>query len=214
MNRLFEFLRNFGNNDEVMLPITDDVKADLRWFSEWLEGYNGTSIIRSFSVPTAQIVVDACLDGFGGYLVNEEYYEGNWSEEVKGQDFSISSLECLNCLHAIRHFKDKLAGTTVLLLCDNISSVNSLVSGKARDPIIAGVLRETWKICFQNDIHLIVEHRHGINMAVPDILSRKYRGQAEKQKFQYLASIINGIQRNLSKSDQKLPEEYVFKVNC
>ena len=170
-------------------------------------------MLRSFSTPTAQIVLDACLEGFGGYLVNKSYYEGSWSNEIKNHQLSISSLECLNCLYAVRQFQDQLKGQTVLLWCNNKSTVSSLMSGKARDPVIAGVLREMWKICVSNDIHLIVEHRSGEQMLVPDILSRKHRGKAEAAKCRYLSSIINGKQIRVSTQHQKLPECSLSKAS-
>ena len=59
--------------------VTPDVRADLEWFAEFCQQWNGRAIIP-LSEPTSSIQVDACLSGIGAYN-GERAYSGRITEQ-------------------------------------------------------------------------------------------------------------------------------------
>ena len=71
LNRMLELLRT--NYDAHLIERTHDFKRDLRWFSTFLDKYNGVTF--SDHVKTHHVVeLDACLSGLGGWWENLVYH--------------------------------------------------------------------------------------------------------------------------------------------
>ena len=73
--------------------------ADIAWFDRYLDEFNGCAIIPDTS-PSLIIEADACMTGMGAYD-GRKYYTMPVSEAV-GWTHSISRLECMNCMLAVR----------------------------------------------------------------------------------------------------------------
>ena len=150
---------------------------------------NGRAIIPD-SLPSIIIEADACLTGLGGHD-GRRYYTFPVSDSMSASH-SISRLECLNCLLAARTLlTDNDSGKTVLVKCDNESTVYSLKFGRARDAVMAACARGMWFLGASKNINFIFEHVPGVNMVVADALSRVYDDTANLSRVQKFTSELN-----------------------
>ena len=86
------------NYDDNSIQLTQDFMQDLRWFSDFLETYNGVSIYHYRPVDCT-VELDACLTGLGGRWDNFVYH---LSIPKHYQNLTIVHLEMVNILVAIR----------------------------------------------------------------------------------------------------------------
>ena len=164
------------------LMITPDAKADVSWFIAFLEKFNGVIRIKP---ETAQFVaeVDSCLVGGGGVCWGSGFYSLEYPDYIRDLTLSISSLECLNLLFAVRIWATAWSRAHVLIYCDNMATVCAAGSARAEDLIITGALRELWWIAATRDIQIAVRHKPVAQMLVPDMLSRAGLDKAGAEKF-------------------------------
>ena len=169
-NRLLALLRSMKGKS--VSTLSAGAKLDLLWFIDLLEIYNCTAVIRSFCIPQIEIEVDACLVGGGGILQNVGYFFYPFPKKLTKRNLHISALESFNLLVALRIFVDEIRGRTVRVFCDNASTVSALNSGKAKDMVMAYVLRQVWFLCADKDMQLLVSHKPGSELIIADLLSR------------------------------------------
>jgi hypothetical protein len=79
-----------------------------------------TGVLMLLAEPQMQMFSDASLEGWGGHLENWEGH-GEWSDDERF--LHSNALELLAVIKMVEHFKEALAGETVLLLTDNTSVV-------------------------------------------------------------------------------------------
>lgn len=60
----------------------------------------------------------------------------------------------------------------------NLSTVQILTTGRARDPVTAAIARAVWYIIATRDIYLVATHVLGQDMTIPDALSRAHTSEA------------------------------------
>ena len=155
---------------------TKGARLDLIWFVKFLERFNGTALIRSQFVHTVTILVDACLIGAGSIWKGTAFCSYKWPDFVLGWNVNINELELFNVVVTIRKWKEKLQGKTILVLCDNKTSVMSLFSGKTKNDFMAACLREMWYLASTNDMFIKCEHIAGSANNEADLLSRAFNG--------------------------------------
>lgn len=176
ISRTLQLIRD--NFSAQQVTIDKHMRADLKWFRRFLRSYNGRSIIKP-SQPDKTILADSCLSA-GGATDFHKFYEFVYPERVANQ-YHITVLEALNCLIALRILLDDSDNhTTVKLCCDSLSTVYTLTTGRARDPVLAAIARAVWMIQAKRDICLLVVHVPGKDMSIPDALSRAHLSQAAR----------------------------------
>ena len=181
IGRLLAALRTAGNNT---IQISNQVKADLRWFDKHATACNGRAII-----PTERVVrriwADACLTGAGA-SDGARYYIYTFTKDQTDQHH-IARLEALNCLAAVRTFTTGPdAGGTIELFCDNRPSVDAFTSGRARDEVLAACSRALWSHAATHDVSIVFTHVPGEAMALPDALSRVNNSPSDRYKAERL----------------------------
>ena len=128
VNRLLDSLRT--NFDKTFIKVTEEMKKDLRWFTQLCRQYNGCT--KYVHVPLQQhekVALDACLTGFGG-VYGSKVYTYCLNEVVVPTSFCIAHLELWNILIACRVWGDQWTGKNVAIACDNMSAVSILNHGK------------------------------------------------------------------------------------
>lgn len=138
--RLLATLRSIGQKGWT--TISDDCKADIRWFLEYASRANGISLYAP-TLNTLIIECDACLTGAGGNT-NTHYYEWTYEQRHLTKFPNIHQLEAVNVLVALRtlappHLRD-IDG--ILIFTDNISASFSLTTGKTRDQVLGACARD------------------------------------------------------------------------
>ena len=169
MSRMLEALREAAGGP---VKIDDNMLADINWFKKYLRVFNGRAIIHD-KTPAMIIEADACLSGLGAHD-GSRFYTLPVTENM-AKRYSISRLECLNCLLAARTFiSAEYGGKTVVIKCDNEATVYTYQNGKARDTVMLACARAMWFISATFNVNIIVVHIPGVDMYVADALSRVY----------------------------------------
>ena len=124
------------------IQVGPHIRADLQWFKQYLESYNGRAIIPTNRV-VCRIWADACLKGAGA-SDGSECYMHTFTQEYS-EAHNINELDALNCVAAVRTFvKQAHKGGTIEVHCDNKAAVDALTSGRARDQVLAACCRAIW----------------------------------------------------------------------
>ena len=177
MSRLLNILRDLPGHGRGKFRITDEIRADLRWWDTFLPLYNGVSIIKEGTwVPADSFFfTDACLFGFGAVCDNE-FIHGEWTEgilsRIENKELHISALELYTIVIAVKTWASKLYELCVLIACDNEAATIAINSGKSRDPFMQQCLRELWLISAVNEFEIRAVHIPGRDNTLADWLSR------------------------------------------
>ena len=166
VNRMLDLLR--ANYNSQTIRITPEFQRDLRWFTKFLDTYNGVSIYDHAPVKHV-IELDACLTGLGGRCDNLVYH---LALPLGYNNLNIVHLEMVNILLAVRLFGKCWSKTRVLVKCDNEAVVQVLTSGRTRDAFLAACARNVWHRVAECDIDISYIHVLGKNNEVADLLSR------------------------------------------
>ena len=160
--------------------VSHQVKADLKWFADYVTDYNGRAIMPTECV-VRRIWADACLVGAGA-SDRDHYYTYKFPSAVTA-NHNITQLEAINCLAAVRLMvSDADGGGTIMIYCDNRPAVDALTSGRARNEVLAAVARAMWFHAAATDTNLRFSHVPGEAMALPDALSRVHVDPISKAK--------------------------------
>ena len=186
--RMLDLLR--AANTTQVIAITQEARDDARWFVAYLDRFNGVTSMKP-EEPRFTAEVDSCMVGGGGICRGIGFYAIEYPHSIVGGSLSISSLECLNLLFTVRLWADTWSGSHVVIFCDNMATVCAANSARAEDPLIRGALRELWWLAATKDVHIAVKHRPGVDMEVPDTLSRAYLNSEGAQKFRKFLEVTD-----------------------
>ena len=196
MCRLLDALRKAQGKD---IPVTPSILADIRWFDTYLTNFNGKAIIPD-TQASLTIEVDACLTGMGGHD-GHAYYTMPVSEKM-AEKHSISRLECMNCLLAVRTLLGPShMGRTVVIKCDNQSSVFTYQNGRAKDIVMTACARAMWLHGARLNINFIFQHVPGVEMVVADTLSGVYNDTVSGLKAQNIVHDMSLVKVIPKRSD-------------
>jgi len=119
--------------------ITDDMKADISFWTDFMPHFNGTSLILD-TRDTDPVVLDASMTGGGGYFKGQWFYIA-WSDWPEAQGKHINCLETITVIPAIYLWAKHWANKRVLLYTDSQAAVSFINKGSARDPLVMSALR-------------------------------------------------------------------------
>ena len=155
LNRMLELLRQ--NYDASTIKLTQAFRQDLRWFSRFLDKYNGVSMYNHTKIDHV-VELDACLDGLGGVWKNFVYHLPIPRHYL---GLTIVHLEMVNILVALKIFGPFWATKKVLVKCDNQAVVAVLTHSKTRDPFLATCARNVWLLAALYDLDITYAHIKG-----------------------------------------------------
>lgn len=98
-------------------------------------------------------------------------------------------MEAINILVAYRtlaHCTDK-GPVRALILTDNMSASQALMSGRTKDNVLASCAREFWLEAAKNGDKIDIEHRPGISIPLADALSRM---TTDNNKSDYARTVV------------------------
>ena len=192
--------------------LSDGAIEDINWFTRFLTRFNGVAVIRSQSVFTAILLVDACLTGGGALWQNTAHVLFKWPASCLQWNLSINHLELFNLLIAIRHWHKNLQGQTVLIKCDNNTSVLSLLKGHTNNTFMAVCLRELWHICCVNDIFIECQHIKGSDNCSADVLSRAFISPKDWMNYEMFENSCKSVRQDFGKDLFRYPDEEIFWI--
>ncbi|VDH93586.1 Hypothetical predicted protein [Mytilus galloprovincialis] len=170
ISRILNFLREFKNED-CILEVSVELKHDLLWWSEFLEIYNGVSLLnlQEWTEPDEYMASDACLVGCGG-VSNGQFFHCVFPDFIVQQSLHINALELLSVIVCLKLWGQR--GRKICIQCDNMVSVQVINQGKSRSRFLQACLREICFICAIKECELRAIHIDGIENRLPDMLSR------------------------------------------
>ena len=166
MARILAYLRAHPTTPTI---VPQSVRADLKWFMDFLPEYNSVSLIPPRE-PAFNIEADSCLRG-GGALGDGVCYMHQYNQTLA--QAHISQLEAINCMAAVRALVGtRHRGLTIMVECDNSAAVTVFINGRGRDPVILACARAIWRHAAAVDCALRFKHTPGDLMHSADALSR------------------------------------------
>ena len=95
INRMLGLLRKL-NGPQYRMRLTNDFKRDLKWWSKFIDTYNGVSIMPEtfWSSPDSQFSTDACLLGCRGIHGNFCFHT-KFPQFILDKKLDINQLEML-----------------------------------------------------------------------------------------------------------------------
>ena len=139
-------------SDSPYLQIYSDHESlrELEWWASRANLMVGRPFLRPD--PTMTIVMDASMEGSGGYL-------GDW----------VISAVWLT----LQHFLPQVRDTAVDVLTDNSTTVAYInKEGGTQSPTLCYLALDLWAWCRQHGIYLVANHISGVRNVLADALSR------------------------------------------
>ena len=151
VNRLLNMLRSA--NDRI--KVNSEILKDIMWFQKFLEKFNGKIMFKD-AREAFDVYIDASLTGMGACW-NENAYAV--SRHIPATvSLSITQLEMLNVLIAMRIFGHWLENQKIKLHIDNKAVVHALSNGRIKDKYLQSVARSIWLIAAVKDIDIEYAH--------------------------------------------------------
>lgn len=199
VSRLLEGLRNMKRK---FTKVTDDMRSDLYWFQEFVDSWNGVSLIPKSSPGDKVIYTDASGSGIGA-LDGLKAYGGQISP-VDDPAANITELEATNIVVAVHTFlTERDRGSHITIHSDSLSSVQVFRTGRGRNPILLDCARHLWMAQAILDVTITYQHVKGEDNSIADALSRLHLGTKYRDIVKQYSTT-----RNVS---QLLPVLHVFK---
>lgn len=139
---------------------------------EWMAGmatWDGRlALMRPFDMV---LNTDASLTGWGGVLRDLSATSAGWWH---GRCWHINELELKAVLQALRAFQPMLLNCSVLLHCDNVTTVVYINRLGGRSAVLNKTTCKILKWCEQHHTQLSAQHLLGLNNGRANRLSRLY----------------------------------------
>ena len=193
MARLLNNLRSLSKSRSSH-PISEDMRADISWWSSFLPLFNGVSLIKASSGDFSDFhfATDASLTG-GGAICLDECFHFQFSSDILRRASHISSLELYTIVVAVRLWATKLRHRKFIVSCDNQAAVIVINSGSTKDQFMQRCLRQLWFSAAVFDFELLARHIPGEHNVLADALSRWDSDPSLHAIFQTSARSLNRV---------------------
>lgn len=161
--------------DEGWITLSDDFKADIRWFVHYAQVSNGIHFYRPHTTKI-NIECDSSMFGAGG-VATPYCYAWEYSTEHMNRFTDIHHLEAINIIVAYQTLAapQKITPATVIIWTDNMASSWALSTGKTKDQVLAACARQIWLFAATNSHEIEIRHKKGLDIPIADALSRMSR---------------------------------------
>ena len=121
VSRLINSLKEFP--DKGMHKVSKELKKDLQWWDRFMESFDGISIMppQFWNFPDEIFSSDAYLISCGGWSNGEAFIAKFPRWLTRRKDISISELELLTVVVALKLWRHNIRNRNVLAHCDNES---------------------------------------------------------------------------------------------
>jgi hypothetical protein len=182
VSRILEHVRiPSGARGSQIIPLDQGLQADIRWWKSFLPFSNGIRIMRSLNCgpADANLSMDASFCGAGAVFIGIRRFAtipfpGEILDRVRNKDGNpcMNSLEMLAVLLVLRLWGQKMEGGCFSFSTDNLSTCQSLDSGRSKSPFRQQILREIALVVSRFNIHIRPHHLPSRENHLADALSR------------------------------------------
>ena len=165
--------------------ISEEMKKDLQWWSDFLPEYNGVSLMWMEQRTKADSLVasDASLVVMGAQS-GKKCLVGRFPDWMQQMGYKIHHFELVVVVMALKTWKEDVMGCRFAMLCDNQAVVEVVNGGNVRDVILQQWLRELTYIAVTAQFEVVLKYGRSVDNRVPDILSRLTIARKFRQKWQ------------------------------
>jgi len=173
ISRMLDLLRGLKSQGHRR-RVSGEFRKDLLWWSRFIDSFSGISMMldQQWLSPDTIISTDACLTGGGGWTEGE-YFGFVFPGFVQDKNWHINTLELLVLMVALRLWSSRLKGHKVKVFCDNSATVSVINSGRCKDTVMLGLLREVAFLCTTGSCMVKAVHLPGVENRLADGLSRR-----------------------------------------
>lgn len=168
LNRLFPLLRVARKGINPWISLTNQSRADVRWWLRLLKNWNGIS--RVPTVGEIFVFCDSSSFGMGAWW-GSRWFSGIW--DVKWRPRHINEKELMTIKMAARKWSEDWSGRKVTIFCDNSVAVSVCSKGTSRNPRLAKIMREIFWCLTRASCEVQVAHIQGLLNVRADALSRR-----------------------------------------
>lgn len=154
---------------ESRVPLNDQARAELEWWTQNLTGWNGRSLL--IQTPQQTVTTDASPFGWGAHC---QVFEAQGMWKMEEQDLHNNVKELLGGGYGLRSFQDLIRGKVVLLQMDNTTAVSYINKMGGRKQELHEIAQEIWEFCISNEIQLTAQYIPGKMNEWADRLSRVF----------------------------------------
>ena len=160
-------------------PLTAAVRADVAWWAEFIERWNGKSLLYELDwveSVTLELFTDACLSGLGA-MHGSEWFEARWTGAQRASAqrrsrVSMPFLELFALVQAAAVWGPSWSRKKITFRCDCAPVVSCITKCSSKNPGMMHLLRHlsTLACTFGFDFRCI--HIAGVTNVAADLLSR------------------------------------------
>ena len=166
VRRLLELLAAFRNRDH-WIRLGCAVHSDQQWWSCFMEGWNGVSLISRMAPQRIPLVSDASGSLGCGVFWGPHCFQWQW--EGRASDWTIAPKELLLIVCSLAIWGKH---SRVECRCDNAAVVAVVNSGKAKDSTLLHLLQCLFFVAAHYSVHIHASHIPGKDNVAADALSR------------------------------------------
>ena len=161
-------------NFEAPMTLTDNAKAELKWWLDNLIGSSKTFLLRPIDIV---LYSDASKMGWGA-AIGDLSTGRNWC--VQETSCHINELEMKAAYFALKSFVSFLSGKHVKIMIDNSTTVFVITNmGTSHNDSLNSMVLELWDFCITHQVELTAAHLPGSSNVVADKESRKIYREGE-----------------------------------
>ena len=151
LRQIIDFCNKLVKPDH-RIRLNSHVKADLYWWINYMETFNGfTKIIDQSPLPQHIFSTDTCPTG-GGAQFGYNWYYSNWEADFPYfSGLHINKLEVFTVYLAIQRWKDQFKNKWIVIYVDNSCTLTWINKGTASCPLVMLWLRDIfWFLAISN----------------------------------------------------------------
>ena len=185
ISRLINNLKDFPENGQR--KINNKMKKDILWWIQFMEQFDGIALMPpiNWNAPDSIFSSDACLTAGGGWAQGEAFHVMFPSWIIQRKDISINELKLITFVVSLKLWQSKIKNRNVLAYCDNLSSVDVVNSGKAKNRFSQACLREICYITAKCNAVVKLVHISSECNRISDCLSR-WPDTRKRKEFEML----------------------------
>ena len=166
LSRLFPLLR-VNSRSNTSLRLTNQFRADVRWWLHFLRGWHGIAAIPTWR--DVHVFCDASNRGWGAWC-GDLWAAGSWSSSAKAHHINWKEMVAIKS--AVSRWAHLWHGARVFIHSDNRAAVAICSKGHSRSPKLAKIMREIFWSLARVSCEVRVLHIAGVFNVRADALSR------------------------------------------
>ena len=172
-------LEQLRETSDEQAPISDSLRLDLQWWLQFLEKWNGVSLIPNETwahAHTLRVWTDASRQGYGA-VCGADWISIPWTDQLRAlakreSEESMPFYELYAIASSAATWGDRWRGRKIMFACDSNTVVLAAQLRRTASPLLAYLFRCLYLSAATYDFAVRVVHIPGISNNVADALSR------------------------------------------